>query len=336
MSHQFESGFFVAQPAWHQLGTVLSQPPTTAAAIRQSGLDWRVLEEPLYQITGEEQTAVLRKNLIRDRDQRLLGTVNADYVPLQNQDAFQWFDPLLQQGKIQLDAAGSLQNGARVWILARITGSEAEVCHDDWVRPYLLLHNSHNGSTAVWLQFTPVRVVCMNTLAGAAHHRFGDLWQRKAICLPHALGLQQQLDRIRDVLDLTHREFQCNLAEFKAMANQEINSELLACYMGNVLGTRSPLQHPAWHQLAENFAQGLGNRGKTLWDAYNAVTEWLDHQYGANPEERLLHSWFGAGDRLRRRAHQVAVDMAQHPSRHDYFSHSASVMVDREAAHSTK
>jgi phage/plasmid-like protein (TIGR03299 family) len=310
MAHEFESGFFVAQAAWHGLGTVLQDAPTTAEAISQAGLDWRVLEEPFYQVEDEE-AAVLRKKLVRDRDQRLLGVVNPDYTPLQNQDAFRWFDPLLATGQVALEAAGSLQAGKRIWVLARILNADAEVSLMDWVRPYLLLHNSHDGSTAVWLQFTPVRVVCMNTLAGAAAHRFGDLWQKKAVCIPHSLTLTEQLTKIRNLLDLTRREFQVCVEEYKAMANQEINQELLSGYLSGVFRLRAPLFDPVGQQVAHNFEQGIGNQGRTLWDAYNAVTEWIDHQSDASADSRLGYSWFGRGGELRDRAHKLALKMVQ-------------------------
>lgn len=308
MSHEFESGFFVAKAAWHSLGKVLERPPTTEEAIVQAGLGWQVLEEPFYQTSADQLDTLLCKRLVRDRDQKVLSTVKHDYTPLQNHEAFRWFDPLLDNSSIQLEAAGSLQGGKRIWILARIK-LEAEVQLDDWVRPYLLLHNSHDGSTAVWLQFTPVRVVCMNTLAGAAMHRFGDLWQKKAICIPHTANLQAQMAKVQNLLDLTKREFQCSVDDYKTMASQEINSELLATYMGNVLSLRRPDQSPAWSQLVDNFERGPGNQGKTLWDAYNAITEWIDHQRGTSAAERLESTWFGSGARLRTKAHQTALDM---------------------------
>lgn len=311
MAHEFESGFFVAQAAWHGLGKVLDQPPTTAEAIGQAGLDWRVIEEPVYRQVEQQSDPVLCKHLRRDRDHHLLGTVAADYVPLQNQDAFRWFDALIDRGGVALEAAGSLQQGRRIWILARLTQVEAAVVPGDWVRPYLLLHNSHDGSTAAWIQFTPVRVVCWNTLSGAASRRFGDLWQKKAICIPHSIDLPNQLARIQNLIDLTKQEFQVSLEDYQAMAQRELNQELLALYMGRVLGTANPMLHPDWSQLVENFERGLGNQGKTLWDAYNAVTEWLDHQRGGNAAARLESSWFGKGMKLRTRAHQAAIDLLQ-------------------------
>ncbi|KYC35850.1 alpha/beta hydrolase [Scytonema hofmannii PCC 7110] len=325
MAHQFESGFFVAKAAWHGLGTVLNKPPTTSEAIVQAGLNWRVMEEPIYRQTDVQEQAVLQKNLIRDCDtasavkpsayRHILGTVNYDYVPLQNQDAFRWFDSLIEKGGVELEAAGSLQQGKRVWILAKIVSTEAAVVPGDWVRPYLLLHNSHDGSSAVWIQFTPIRVVCWNTLSGAAAHRFGDLWKKKAICIPHTLDLQAQLAKVQDLVDLTKREFHFSVEEYQAMANQELNSELFATYTGSVLGIPSPRMHPEWNQLLANFENGIGNQGKTLWDAYNAITQWLDHQRGTSDAQRLESTWFGANAQVRVKAHQVALDMVRNANK---------------------
>lgn len=316
MSHEFESGFFVGQSAWHKLGTVLTQPPTTAQAIVEAGLDWQVLEETfdLEFLAGESK--IQYKRLIRDYDQKVLGTVPSNYVPLQNCEAFRWFDSLLDRGGLELEAAGSLKNGQRIWILAKLTNTEATIRDGDRVRPYLLLHNTHDGSTAVWIQFTPVRVVCWNTLSGATRNRFGDVEQQKAICIPHAASIRQQLDKVKHLIDLTHQEFQYSIEEYQAMLNQEMSPDLLQDYLENikvymrrVLRLKSKEVEEALQQFMLNFQQGSGNRGQTLWDAYNAVTEWIDHQWGEFPDERLVSSWFGQGAKLRRISHEIAVNL---------------------------
>lgn len=333
MSHKFESGFFVHQAAWHKLGTVLQNPPTTEQAIVEAGLNWRVIEEPLYQVEGNSSEIILKKKLRRDRDQAFLGIVNHDYTPLQNEEAFRWFDPLLSRGGVQLEAAGSLKGGKRIWILAKLINTEAEIISGDIVRPYLLLHNSHDGSTAVWLQFTPVRVVCWNTLNGASRSRFGDLWQKKAICIPHSLSLTEQLEHIHNILDLTQKEFQYSLEEYQAMAHKELTTELLADYIGRVLGTTQPTLHPAWSQLVANFESGRGNQGQTLWDAYNSITQWLDHQREALADARLFSTWFGSGARLRTKAHQVALAMLNDaPDAHPSASYTLSYRSTQSAS----
>lgn len=164
MTHQFESGFFVNQGAWHGLGTVLDNPPTTAQAITDAGLDWQVNEQPIYTQSQHGLSPVTsHKSLVRSTDHQLLGIVSKQYQPLQNHDAFSWFDFLLHDGDVSLETAGSLKDGKRIWILAKINQSPIDILHDDPVEPYLLLSNSHDATSAVWIQFTPIRVVCQNS-----------------------------------------------------------------------------------------------------------------------------------------------------------------------------
>jgi len=310
MTHEFESGFFVAKGAWHGLGNTLQQPPTTKDAIVQAGLDWRVIEKPCDKPVGTA-APIQQKQLVRDRDEKVLGTVDCDYTSLQNQDAFRWFDPLIKKGGMTLEAAGSLQGGRRVWVLAKIARTEGRVGLSDLIHSYLLLHNSHDGSTAVWLKFTPIRVVCMNTLAGAASGRFQDLWKKRSACIPHTAPLQDQMAKVQSLVDLNKLEFQMSVEDYQAMADQEVNEDLLSTYLSNVLGTVQPKQRPEWSQLLTNFERGRGNHGRTLWDAYNAVTEWIDHQQTAPAEQRLWSSWFGTGATLREKAHREAIALIQ-------------------------
>jgi hypothetical protein len=136
--------------------------------------------------------------------------------------------------------------------------------------------------------------------------------------------LQDQLAKVQNLVDLTRGEFQVCVEEYQAMASQEINRELLETYFGNVIGFRRSGFDPVHAQLMKNFEQGIGNRGKTLWDAYNAITEWLDHQQFGSAEERLVNSWFGSGVTLRSRAHQLALNMVK--------SHSTETAYDYDFA----
>ena len=311
MAHEFESGFFVARGAWHGLGTTLDSPPSTQDAVVKAGLNWQVLERPLSQQSEDSAGDASRKLLVRDCDQSVLGTVDSDYIPLQNHDAFRWFNPLIEKGGMTLEAAGSLQGGRRVWILAKINRMEGRVGKDDLIRPYLLLHNSHDGSTAVWLQFTPIRVVCMNTLASAAVSRFRDLWNKKSACVPHTASLEEQMYKIRSLVDRSKLEFQMSVEDYQAMAELEADDKMLSSYMGSVLRIAQPQQRLEWSQILHNFESGRGNKGKTLWDAYNAVTEWIDHQQETSAEERLLSTWFGSGATIREAAHREAMALVK-------------------------
>ena len=308
MAHQFESGFFVHQPAWHRLGKVLNNPPTTEQAIIEAGLDWTVLEEPIYRIQREGIVEVsTHKSLVRDVDEKLLGIVSKGYHPLQNGQAFNWFDPLLHEGDVTLEAAGSLKGGKRIWVLAKIQMKPLEIQDGDIIQPYLLLHNSHDGSTAIWIQFTPIRVVCWNTLSWAASSRHADEKNHKALRIRHHSNINENLALAQQALDLARQTFTYAVDEYKAMALKPMSSELLELYIGNIFHSDDPTEHKAFPHILANFEEGRGNKGKTLWDAYNGFTEWLDHQRGKSEVSRLESAWFGESARLRVKAHREAL-----------------------------
>ena len=310
MSHEFESGFTVNQGAWHGLATVLDNPPSTAQAIEEAGLNWEVKEQPIFTQTEYGLGAVsTHKSLVRSTDYQLLGIVSQQYQPLQNQDAFGWFDYLLHEGDISLETAGSLKQGKRVWILAKVNNSAADVLKNDAVEPYLLLSNSHDGSSAIWIQFTPIRVVCQNTLSWALSKRHNDLNASRAFRIRHQGDVQSKLNQAKLALDFARQRFAIATDEYRLMANHQLNSADLDLYLSLVMDTNAPQSTRAYPQIIANFEKGRGNKGQTLWDAYNGVTEWLDHQRGNSNSKRLESTWFGNSAKTRELAHQTALEL---------------------------
>jgi phage/plasmid-like protein (TIGR03299 family) len=309
MTHNFDSGFFVNKGAWHGLGTVLDNPPSTAQAIIDAGLDWQVKEQPLYTQSNFGLSPVsTHKSLVRSTDHQLLGVVSNKYKPLQNHDAFNWFDFLLHDGDVSLESAGSLKDGKRVWVLAKINQSPVDIIQDDPVEPYLLLSNSHDGSSAVWIQFTPIRVVCQNTLSYALSNRNKDQALGRAFRIRHQGNIESKLNQAKSALDFARQRFAIATDEYKAMASCDLNQADLDLYLSLVLDTDTPQSTRAYPQIVANFEQGRGNHGATLWDAYNGITEWLDYQRGTSDSNRLDSSWFGNSAKLRSHAHSNALE----------------------------
>jgi phage/plasmid-like protein (TIGR03299 family) len=309
MTHSFESGFFVNQGAWHGLGTVLDHPPSTAQAIIDAGLDWQVNEQPIFTQSQYGLSPVsTHKSLVRSTDHQLLGIVSKQYQPLQNHDAFNWFDFLLHDGDVSLESAGSLKEGKRVWVLAKINHDPVDILPDDPVEPYLLLSNSHDGSTAIWITFTPIRVVCQNTLSYALKSRNKDQALGRAFRIRHQGNIESKLNQAKTALDFARQRFAIATDEYKAMASYGLNQADLDLYLSLVLDTDTPQSSRAYPQIVANFEQGRGNHGSNLWDAYNAVTEWLDHQRGNNDAKRLDSAWFGDSSKMRSLAHHTALE----------------------------
>lgn len=160
MSANVETMFFAGrQTPWHGLGTQVENAPTSADAIRYAGLDWEVLQKKVYTEDGTRIDGFYSN--VRSSDNKPLGIVGSRYTIVQNIDAFKFTDTLLGEG-VTYETAGSLNEGKTVWMLAKLPNKYTIL--GDKVDPYIVFTNTHDGSGAVKVAMTPVRVVCQNTL----------------------------------------------------------------------------------------------------------------------------------------------------------------------------
>lgn len=159
MSVAVESMFYTREKPWHGLGVRVEEAPTSTDALRLAGLDWEVAQEPIFTETGDAIAGY--KVNVRDRDRKVLGVVSDRYKIIQNKEAFAFTDTLLGRG-VRYETAGSLQEGKRVWLLARLP--REYIIAGERISPYLVFSNSHDGSGAVRVALTPIRVCCNNTL----------------------------------------------------------------------------------------------------------------------------------------------------------------------------
>lgn len=314
MPHELESMAYFGQLPWHGLGTSLEETDLYdwhSASIK-AGLDWDVELVPL--VTADTQAKVEHRAVRRKTDNRVLGVVGPRYAVLQNQDAFQWFEPFLEAKEAALHTAGSLRNGSRIWVLAKLTRDPLVIAQGDEVEKYLLLSHSHDGSLAVRVGFTPVRVVCANTLA-MAHGADAS----KLLRVKHTRDVHENLANIREIINVANSEFQATAEQYRLLARKSINQADLQRYVQKVLkveddrdaGTRMKNIIQEIVGLAE---AGRGNdipsvRG-TYWTAYNGVSEWLSYSRGRTQENRLNSLWFSDGANLNRQALEVALEMA--------------------------
>src|SRR4029077_9765938 len=130
MAHEVENMLYVGATPWHSLGVKLDAAPSTAEAIKAAGLNWEVGLKNLLTVDGE---AVSHKATYRVSDGRILGVVGPAYKPIQNSLAFSWFDPFVESGEASIETAGSLRNGQRVWVLAKLNREPSEIVKGDAV-----------------------------------------------------------------------------------------------------------------------------------------------------------------------------------------------------------
>lgn len=159
MAADVESMFYTREKPWHGLGVQVQEAPTSEKALWTAGLDWKVLQKDIY-TEGRVLVPGYKAN-IRNTDGQVLGVVTGRYKVIQNEEAFAFTDSLLGEG-VRYETAGALQNGRKVWLLARLP--KEYIISGDRISPYLVFSNTHDGSGAVRVAVTPVRVVCNNTL----------------------------------------------------------------------------------------------------------------------------------------------------------------------------
>ena len=159
MAANVETMFYTREKPWHGLGTMVAEAPNSKDALRLAGLNWKVLQEPVY--TENEELIQGYKANVRDTDRKVLGVVTDRYKVIQNEEAFAFTDTLLGEG-VRYETAGSLQEGRRVWMLARLP--REFIIGGERISPYMVFSNTHDGSVAVKTALTPIRVVCNNTL----------------------------------------------------------------------------------------------------------------------------------------------------------------------------
>ena len=159
MAANVETMFYTREKPWHGLGTMVAEAPNSKDALRLAGLNWKVLQEPVY--TEKKELIQGYKANVRDTDRKVLGVVTDRYKVIQNEEAFAFTDTLLGEG-VRYETAGSLQEGRRVWMLARLP--REFIIGGERISPYMVFSNTHDGSGAVKTALTPIRVVCNNTL----------------------------------------------------------------------------------------------------------------------------------------------------------------------------
>lgn len=307
MAHQLEilangqgSMFSVGKKPWHELGTVLDSPPTVVEGIQASGLNWYIHQEAL--ITRDTLQMTNRVANVRSRDGAILGVVGQNYQPLQNIDAFKWFQPFLDEGIASLESAGSLFDGRKIWVLAKLNSQNATIVEGDEIEKYILLSNSHDGTQAVRLGFTPVRVVCNNTL-NYAHETGGS----KLIRAYHTASLMDTIETIREVMNTAEQRFEATFNEYRKLAQKNINTDDLRKYIRMVFQPKQEVESDTEPGRVETaviklFESGMGSdipgvKG-TVWGAYNAVVEYMQYHRGKDPNQRFNNVWFNGAKPL--------------------------------------
>ena len=301
---------------WHGLGVKLDNPATAAEAIAAAGLGWNVIKKPVYvrNIHGGFEEVAGKAAIVREDTQEVFSIMGDGYEPLQNWDGSgTLLDGVVGMGEAIYHTAGSLFGGRKVFLLAKLP-EDIEIVPGDVVQPFILLSNSHDGSQAVRMQITPIRVVCANTLSAAL--RGGGGFYGK-----HTKHIMERANEAREVLGLAHAYYEMFARQVDQLVNTRMTVIEVQDYLQRVYKFQADKTYADQdHRILKSYETTLdllghptntvGGIAGTKWAAYNAVSYYVDHmrpvRSGAYRNDRRLDaSWFGNGAELRQRAYDL-------------------------------
>lgn len=313
MAHEVEKMVFAGEVPWHGLGTQIDSETGFWEAFDNAGLNWEVDTKPLF--TGEGER-VSHRAAYRTSDGRILGIVGKRWTPLQNRDAFEIFEPLVDAGEMTIHTAGSLRNGERIWALCQLNQDNSEIVAGDEIAKFVLLSNGHDGKLAVHFGFTPIRVVCANTESLARGSKASKL-----IRVRHSRFVKQNVQQLRDVMNFANQEFEATAEQYRYLASKGINSDDLDKFIKIVMGLDGKLEADISTrsknigiQITQLFENGKGadiqGVSGTYWGAYNAITEYLNYSKGRTANNRMDSIWFGQNAAMSQKALDTALEMS--------------------------
>lgn len=306
-----EKMMFVGETPWHGLGNQVDEGINVNDAIIAAGLDWEVGLKDLQTVDG---TPVNHRATYRKSDGSILGVVGPRYTPLQNKDAFDWFQPFLDANECAIHTAGSLHSGQKVWVLAQLNRDNSEIVSGDEVSKFILLSNSHDGTTAIRVGYTPIRVVCVNTLSYA--HKHSD---SKLIRIRHTRSSQKNLEQVRDIMDNINAGFEATAEQYRFLAGKQFNQKDIDKYvkvMLNIKGADEDIKTRTRNIMDDILArieganQSATNVRGTWWAAYNGFNEYLNWSKGRTTDNRLDSLWFGVNANENNKALESALEFA--------------------------
>ena len=293
---------------WHRLGTFLNETAVTAEeAIVAAGMDWEVSTQ---EISCDGSIVPDFKAIVREDTQEVLGIRKNKYTPYQNKDAFKVFDPFIGLNKAVWHTAGVLGKGERIWVLAKLPG-QIEVTKNDVIDKYFLLTNSHDGSTGIKLIFTPIRVVCQNTLQMALVGGESSIMN-----IRHTKNHEIKIKQALKILGLVEKLSEDFTTDAKKMYEFKMTDADIDSYLANIINIAGEAKEKvklyedkSYIRYRDYIEGGIGTdiqgvKG-SLWGAYNAVTEAVDHT-DRKIKNELQYKMFGAGAIIKDKAWKAA------------------------------
>ena len=315
--------FYTGEAPWHRLGTEVSHALTSEEAIKAANMDWNVVTRPVLYTTPDSfipKEIPNRVAVVREDTNEVFTVASDRYTPLPNRKAFEFFDSVVGAGQAIYHTAGTINGGKKLWILAKLDG-ELKVTNNDILHKYILLGSSHDSSMPLSMMFTTVRVVCSNTFSLAL-----DMNQKSngiKFTAKHTPSISTKAVSARQTLDLAEAYFENLMVGINGLVEHEWSSidmkrftyTLFDLDVDKSIEEQRKNKAYAADKVIDLFSNGRGNGTNTKWDAFNAVTEYVDYNrpVGHKVEtgesnslevvnKRLNDAWYGSGADLKQRA----------------------------------
>ncbi len=313
MAHLIETMAYRGETPWHGLGNPLSDKQPLEIWLREAGMDWAIQSSPVHYLTqNSAQVYADAKVLYRSDTGDALSVVSNRYQEVQPREVLEFYRDLVDLGGFELETAGVLKGGKKLWALAR-TGEETVLRGGDLVKGYLLLATACDGSLATTAQFTSVRVVCNNTLQMATGDNTG------AIKVPHSTKFDAS--RVKQQLGIGVGHWQNFIRNIRSLADRPVHTFEARRYLVEVLGDPSlsyhqqpnlkVLNHVFNLYIGDGMGANMASASETAWGLVNAVTQYVDHERRArSSDNRLDSAWFGMGASIKQKALDEALTLA--------------------------
>ena len=311
MAHMVETMAYAGEVPWHGLGVAVPADLSPRQMMEKAGCDWQVRKEIMTTASGVQVES--KQALVRSSDNSILDVVGDNWEPVQNIEAFDFFNEYCAAGDMQMHTAGSLADGKIVWALAKVNES-FDVLGDDQVDSYLLFSNPHQYGKSLNVRFTPIRVVCNNTLTLSLSQT-----AKNEVVLNHRRAFNP--DMVKEQLGIAHEKF----AQYKEMAQflakKTAKLEDVVIYLNEVFPVANSKGRAvdSYADLSRTAKQafdvletqpGADMAMGTWWNAVNAVTYLTDHKLGRSADTRMQSAWFGSNQAKKVKAMNLAVEMA--------------------------
>lgn len=318
MAHEIATMAYINAEPWHGLGQRLSPNQPIERWQMQAGMDWQIKEAPVLFNANQDEGSLLNlrsnadtKVLYRSDSLEPLSVVSKRYQVVQPKEVLEFYRDLVAVGGFELETAGVLKNGKKLWALAK-TGQETTLKGGDKVKAYLLLATSCDGTLATTAQFTSIRVVCNNTLQLAVADSKGS------VKVPHSTKFDPV--QVKQDLGLGLTAWERFNDSIKQLAERKVNRFETMNYLVEVLGDPAlPLNLQPNQKAIQNVYNLFNGAGKgadmasangTAWGLLNGITEHVDsHRRAMSQDHRLDSAWFGVGAKIKAKAFESAMEL---------------------------